>query len=193
MKKIPTFFVRDPNTNFRYVTDDVNPACQWVADGEGIATRKFDGTCVLIRDGVMFSRREVVPGKHVPSNFEEVDHDDLTGKSVGWIPVNDGPEFARHWEAFSNSEGLGDGTYELVGPKVNGNPEGYPEHTFVKHGVVEMSAPRTYGKLSVFFSTCSFEGIVWWREPGNLGGGLAKLKRRDFDGWRREMEHMNSI
>lgn len=49
MKKIPTVFVRDPETNLKHVRDEVHPDCQWVLDGEGVPTRKWDGTCVRVR------------------------------------------------------------------------------------------------------------------------------------------------
>lgn len=47
MQKIPTVYLRG-RQNMARVTDDVNPACQWVSDGEGVPTRKWDGTCILI-------------------------------------------------------------------------------------------------------------------------------------------------
>ena len=47
MHKIPTLFRRDPDDRKR-VLPEANPACQWVLDGEGTPTRKYDGTCVLL-------------------------------------------------------------------------------------------------------------------------------------------------
>lgn len=189
MKKIPTLFLRDPD-NMRRVLPDVNPTCQWVLDGEGVPTRKWDGTCVLIRDGRMFARREVKPGKKAPADFELVEHDEQTGKSVGWVPVTDTPEYARHWEAFTHwdpfdlAPGWRAGTYELVGPKVNGNPERLPRHDLVLHGMHEMTGvPRDFDGLRAWLldRRPDIEGIVWWREPGNPDSDMAKLKRRDFD------------
>lgn len=59
MRKIPTIFFRDEN-NMKLVGDQLNPTCQWVFDGEGIATRKYDGTCVMLDDdGKWWARREV--------------------------------------------------------------------------------------------------------------------------------------
>src|ERR1700679_1790969 len=87
MRKIPTLFVRDP-TNRKYVLPEVTPGCQWVLDGEGVATRKFDGTCVMLdADKAWWARREVKDGKEPPPGFETVDHDDVTGKMVGWEPA----------------------------------------------------------------------------------------------------------
>ena len=49
MNKIPTLFVRDfgPGGRGRYVTSELTPGCGWVLAGEGVPTRKFDGTCMM--------------------------------------------------------------------------------------------------------------------------------------------------
>jgi len=39
MRKIPTLFGRDWDTDPRYVTREVAPGCEWVINGEGRATR----------------------------------------------------------------------------------------------------------------------------------------------------------
>ena len=46
MKKIPTIFLRDEQDR-KHVTNQINPECQWVFDGKGIATIKYDGTWVV--------------------------------------------------------------------------------------------------------------------------------------------------
>ena len=46
MRKIPTLFVREFLPNHKIIiTDQVAPGCEWVLAGEGVATRKLDGTC----------------------------------------------------------------------------------------------------------------------------------------------------
>ena len=53
--------------------------------------------------------------------------------------------------------GLADGTYELVGPKVHGNPEHNESHRLVSHeetGVFE-DVPRTFESLRY----CTEQGI----------------------------------
>src|SRR4051794_4385389 len=69
MRKIPTVFERDEETQRRFVKNEVNPAAKWVLDGEGIATRKYDGTCVMFDGVAWWARREVKPGKTAPANF----------------------------------------------------------------------------------------------------------------------------
>tara|TARA_Y100000310_G_scaffold344062_2_gene454882 strand:- start:701 stop:1228 length:528 start_codon:yes stop_codon:yes gene_type:complete len=175
MQKIPTLFQRDPATNMRTLTHDIHPDCQWVLNGEGRATRKLDGTCAMIRDGQLYKRREVKKGKPEPEGFELVAEDANTGKRVGWIAVGDGPEDKYFREAMDG--GFNDGTFELVGPKVQGNPEGFTVHTLVAHGAYDIpGVPRDYDGLAEFLSTFPHEGIVWHHPDGRM----AKIKCRDF-------------
>lgn len=189
MKKIPTLFIRDPATNLRTLTKEVHPDCAWVMAGEGRATRKFDGTCVLIRDGQMFRRREVKADRHVPENFELVEVDAGTRKQVGWVPVTNHSDDKWHREIPGQLDGgfyyiyddakggYGDGTWELVGPKINKNPENFKSHQLVCHGAQGvLGVPRTYDLLQEYLSSSPFEGIVWHHEDGRM----AKIKRKDF-------------
>jgi hypothetical protein len=127
VKKIPTLFERDWNGDRSRVVNKVNPACQWVIDGEGIPTRKLDGTCCLVRAGKLYKRRELRAGEEAPIGFLQADYEAETGKTFGWVPVGEGPEDRYHREALSfwtaTMIPLWDGTYELVGPKIQGNPE----------------------------------------------------------------------
>lgn len=178
MRKIPTVFARDPETNFRHVKHELTPGCEWVPAGEGVATQKFDGTCCLVRDGVLYKRHEVKPGKSAPTDFEAIETDDNTGKTVGWVPIGDGPEDRWHREAGTPELPPG-GTYELVGPKVQGNPEGYQMHTLIAHGRELLpDAPRDFDGLRDWLLVHDYEGIVWHHPDGRM----AKLKKRDFPG-----------
>lgn len=179
MKKIPTMFNRDWIGD-RGVLDSPNLLCQWVFDGEGIATIKLDGTCVLVKDGERWKRRELRRGERVPDGFVEADYDAETGKTMGWVRVGDGPEDKWHREASGGEE---DGTYELVGPKIQGNPEGYPYHMLVWHGSILPAddPPRTFAGLKAWFSMHNVEGLVFHHPDGRM----AKIKARDF-GLKRE-------
>ena len=187
MKKIPTLFSRDPE-DMRHVTTEVNPECQWVLDGEGRATRKYDGTCVMCdEDGRWWARRGVKRDKPAPPYFEVVETDPVTGKTVGWEPVEQSPFAKFHAEALRNGDGLGrkivtPGTYELCGPKINGNPESYPAHFLIPHADATRIRPfsLTYEGIR---DTCllvlraeGFEGMVWHHPDGRM----AKIKVRDF-------------
>lgn len=175
MKKIPTLFERDWNGDRSRVIDQIHSGCEWVAAGEGVATRKIDGTCAMVRGGRLFKRRELREEDSAPSDFELVGYDEETKKSVGWVPVGDGPEDKWFREANVPSP---DGTYELVGPKVQGNPEHYEKHALVSHeetGVFE-DVPRTFDGLRTWMEGRDIEGIVFHHQDGRM----AKIKLRDF-------------
>ena len=202
MRKIPTLFKRDENDQ-KQVTSEVTPECIWVLDGEGAATRKYDGTCCLVKDGQFFKRYEL-RHKKVDGQWDEAAHpstpdgwlradgiDANTGKQPGWAPVGDGPEDRWHkeaWRSWELTEGTTppDGTYELVGPKVQGNPEGYSAHVLINHATetafddATPEPPRDYDGLREWMLTVAsedgYEGIVWHHPDGRM----AKLKKRDF-------------
>lgn len=174
MQKIPTIFVRDMSTQPSLVTPVWAESCLWVKHGEGIATRKWDGTSVLIRDGKLYKRRELRSGDQPPPAFEALGTDENTGKTVGWVPVGDGPEDRWHREAFHPGH---DGTFELVGPKVNGNKEKFDSHALIAHGYIQcQDAPREFDALRGWLAERAIEGLVWHHPDGRM----AKIKRRDF-------------
>ena len=178
MRKIPTIFKRDQETHRVY--DETVEGCEWVLAGEGVATRKWDGTCVLLRrDGMAvkaFARREVKPGKEPPANWVEVDHDEVTGKRMGWEPAEQSSFAPFIAEAIKGHEEPG--TYELIGPKINGNPEGVPHHELRRHGdtTVPEWAGRDFDAIRSAVTRMSWEGVVFHHPDGRM----AKIKRKDF-------------
>ena len=177
MKKTPTIFKRD-SENMRGLLNEINPECQWVFNGEGVATCKYDGTCVKIENGYYFKRREVKKGKTAPPDFIEEMFDKNTGKRVGWVPVENIKENKYHLEAFDAESNWPDGTYELVGPKIQGNPEKYEEHILIKHSYAKKysDAPRTFEELPLWLKDKDIEGLVFHHTDGRMG----KIKKRDF-------------
>lgn len=177
MRKIQSLFQRNYDGD-RLVRDEVVPGSEWVLAGEGRATRKWDGTCCLIRDGRLYKRYEVKPGSKPPPSFEPANEvDENTGKQQGWLPVGYGPEDKWHREAYNPN--LPDGTYELVGPKIQGNVEQFDEHVLIPHGVdvFAVDPPRTFEGLRQWFqSRTMIEGIVWHHDDGRM----VKIKCKDF-------------
>lgn len=175
MKKIPTLFERDWNGDRSRVTEQVHPGCEWVLADEGVATRKLDGTCCMIRDGVLYKRRELRLGDTEPTGFEISGHDEETHKTVGWVPVGDGPEDKYHREM--SVDRRSDGTFELIGPKIQGNPEKWSHHDLMRHGSIILdNAPRTFHGLRGYLEIADIEGIVFHHPDGRM----AKIKTRDF-------------
>ena len=184
MRKIPTIFVRDMSSQPALVTPEVTAGCEWVFAGEGVATRKYDGMCCAVIDGDTWKRREVKPGKPVPEGFEQTDSDETTGKKFGWLRIGDGPEDTYFVETMDYEMCLQEGTYELLGPKVQGNPEGFEVRLVLKHSEAEVlkDVPRTftgimqYLKMGFYPDNFIIEGIVFHHEDGRM----AKIKSKDF-------------
>jgi hypothetical protein len=189
--KIPTIYIRDLETH--RITDQVSPSCEWVFLGEGVATRKFDGVCTLLdSEGRWWSRREVKPGKQAPANFWFVAKDLMSGKTVGWEPIEQSAWVKQHADALEHDEGLWDevvvlegetsdvGTYELCGPKINGNPEQFEHHVLVRHGREMLAGGQPTNPIEMVRSVAAvgWEGIVWHHPDGRMG----KLKARDLRG-----------
>jgi len=188
MKKIITLFQRNYDGD-RLVRNEVVPGAEWVLAGEGSALRKIDGTCCLVRAGVLYKRYDLKAkkGRHEqPHGWEpaQPDPDPVTTSWPGWIAVGDGTEDRWHREAWANilrengSNPPGDGTYELVGPKVQGNPEGYAQHLLIPHIATGLltDAPRDFDGLREYFASRDIEGIVWHHPDGRM----VKLKKKDF-------------
>lgn len=175
MKKIISLFVRNHDGD-RLVRDEIVPGAEWVIAGEGLATRKFDGTCCMVRSGKLYKRYDTKRGKTPPPDFEPAqDYDEVTGHMPGWVPVGDGPDDRWHREAFFDP--MPDGTYELCGPKIQGNPEGFPAHCLIKHGENPVGPmARTFDGIKHFLSDGAIEGIVWHHPDGRM----VKIKAKDF-------------
>lgn len=176
MKKIPTIFKRNPE-NMKEILPEPHQDCCWVFDGEGVPTRKYDGTCCMIDNGKLWKRREIKKGKPTPEGFDLADYDEFTGKTVGWVPVTDSKEDRWHIEAFGDGN-WPDGTYELCGPKVQGNPEGFESHILVPHsGATQYdNVPRTFEGIKTFLESMDIEGFVFHHPDGRM----AKIKKRDY-------------
>lgn len=187
MKKIPSVFKRDFGKNPALATAEVTPGCEWVLRGEGEATAKWDGTACMVRAGKLYKRRDrkrLRNGqgyKAAPPGWEQCqDPDPGTGHWPGWMPVGDGPE-DHHFRVaeLAWAVGAADGTYELVGPKVQGNPHGLPTLQLRLHGDVgvgPLPSPLTFDIIRQAVGLTAWEGIVWHHPDGRM----AKIKRRDF-------------
>ena len=184
MKKIPSVFVRDMET--KLLTQEVTPGCEWVLEGEGRATKKHDGTAVMIGDRFVYKRYDAKHGKTPPPDFIPCQEPDAkSGHWPGWIMVDkDNPADKWIFEALENDIRLHmPGTYELCGPRINTNREKLTEHELIKHGSVDLPEVlicgcRTFESIKKFLEalTADNEGIVYH----HLDGRMAKVKYRDF-------------
>lgn len=262
MKKISTLFKKDPN-NLGRVINEINPENEWVIKGEGILTRKFDGTATAIINGELYKRYDA---KLKKSNIFEIgdivsktsgkpfkngeladevlrfeinenhpnkekgaflknsqtivslkqlqavgrftkdyqksipfgaipcqEPDLITGHHPHWIKCGRNKEEDRYFFEgfdklkeyylnFSDNKNITqiDGTYELIGEKVQGNPEQIKGHLLVKHGVEilpDLLVPITFDNLKKYLEKADIEGIVFHHK---LDGRMCKIRKSDF-------------
>ena len=183
MKKIPSLFIREfENHNVKEITSQVTPGCEWVLNGEGIATEKYDGTCCLIQDNKLYKRYDAKQGKQPPEGAIpcQPEPDSITTHWPHWVEVKENkPDDKWYIEAWNrlNKENLENGTYELCGPHFQTNPYNLEADTFFKHGnKILDNVPRTFEGIKEYLNTHYIEGIVFYRENGEM----CKIKRTDF-------------
>lgn len=192
MKKIQTLFKREfEGHRIVRVLPEVTPGFEWVLDGEGIATVKWDGACCAVFDRTFWKRYDAKKGKRPPENaIACCDPDPVTGHWPHWVPVlKDDP--ADKWfveAAMSYSVYLQrinaryllldkDATYEAVGIHFQGNPYKLTYDTLHRHGKDVIDLPgRSFDAIRDYLQGTAIEGIVFWKD----GQPQCKIKRSDF-------------
>lgn len=184
MKKIPTLFEREfKNHKVVKVKTKVTPGCEWVLNGEGVATVKFDGSCCAIMNGKFYKRYDAKKGKPLPDGAIpcQTEPDPVTGHFPCWVECSvDNPADKWFLEALNNTlpQRIVPGTYEAVGPHFQGNPYGLERDILIKHGeaIVDNEVRRTYEGIREWLRTHPCEGLVFWKD----GEPQCKIKRSDF-------------
>ncbi len=187
MKKISTLFAKDPK-NLARVINKINAENAWVINGDAIATRKFDGTSVAIIGGELFKRFDAKKGRAIPLGAIPCQEADLlSGHHPHWIKCDRmKSEDKFFFEGFDSLEIKEDGTYELCGPKVQGNPEKLEKHTLIKHGSEVLDFVNLgFEDLEKFLSENDIEGIVFHHIADDR---MCKLRKSDFGIKRLELE-----
>jgi len=195
MKKIPSLYKRDYDGT-RLVYNEITPGCEWVLAGEGFATQKWDGTSVLVRDGKMYKRYDAKAGKTPPSGFipAQPEPDPVTKHWPGWLLVDENNpadkwhvlSYANTLEAYRTSPfevaALPNGTYELIGPHVQSNPEQVGAEYLMAHGRQQPfdNVPTDFEGLKEWLTKENIEGIVWWRDLMDVDCDKVKIKLKDF-------------
>lgn len=188
IKKMPALFVTNWETH--EVTTQINPKAAWIFNEPSTATYKKDGTSITVaEDGKIYARRMVRKGKTAPEGFIPAETDPITGHTFGLEPVNQS-SFYKFFLQASAGKQLPPGTYELCGPKINGNPESLTQPTLYPHGEEEATeipdmrtvkpedAHNILKEIFSHFKTQGIEGVVWKGSDNKR----AKLRVKDFFG-----------
>lgn len=186
MKKIPTLFEREyKDHKVINILPKVHPGMEWVLEGEGIATVKYDGACCAVLDGEFYKRYDCKKGKTPPEGFIPCcDPDKITGHWPGWVKVDENNP-ADKWFVMAygmtvmlENYGmkLSDGTYEAVGRCFQNNPYNFTSNKLIKHGEKIIEVERTFEGIKKYLSEHEIEGIVFWKDRSPQ----CKIKRSDF-------------
>ena len=182
MRKRPTLFERVFDNHRKVdILPNVTAGMEWVMQGEGIATEKYDGSCCAIIDGEYYKRYDAKQGKTPPVGaIPCCKPDPITGHWPHWIKVDrNNKSDIWHIAAYDHSYGetLEDGTYEVIGPHFRNNPYELNEDILVRHGEkVLRDVPRSFEGIREYLREHNIEGIVFWKD----GIPQCKIKRSDF-------------
>jgi hypothetical protein len=179
MKKIPTLFEREyANHKVVGIKPIVTEGMEWVLNGEGVATVKFDGSCCAIINGEFYKRYDARKGKKAPEGaIPCCEPDAVTGHHPHWIKVDrDNPADKWFAVAYDNTKDRQDGTYEAMGVHFQGNPEGYDCDILIRHGQEIVEVERSFEGIRKWLDEHYVEGIVFWKD----GEPKCKIKRSDF-------------
>lgn len=179
MKKIPTLFERVfEGRRVTTIKPTAKSGLEWVLDGGGEATVKYDGACCAVIGGKFYKRYDAKRGRKPPFGaIACCEPDPVTGHWPHWVPVDfDGSADKWFVHAYRNTPDIEDGTYEAIGPHFQGNPYGLERDILQRHGVEVIDLPRTFEGIRDFLRDHHMEGIVFWRD----GEPQCKIKRSDF-------------
>jgi hypothetical protein len=177
MKKISTLFKKDPN-DLGLVINELNPENEWVLTNSR-ATRKWDGTACAVINGNIYKRYDVKKGKKVPIGAIPCQEPDtITGHWPHWVACSIFDNADKYFfEAFIPSQ-YPDGTYELCGPKVQGNPEKLDDHLLIPHGVYILPiTDYSFEAIKKYLTENDIEGIVFHERRGDR---MCKIRKSDF-------------
>lgn len=177
-ERLVHFFKKDPQDLGR-VIDEVNPINEWVI-GFSYATRKYDGTACAIIGGELYKRYDAKNGKPAPVGAIPCQEPDVkSGHHPHWIKCSREDNANKyHFEAFDNMTNKIDGTYELCGEKIQGNPENITGHKLIKHGTTVYNLKDySFKGIREFLENNDIEGIVFHHVTDDR---MCKIRKTDF-------------
>ena len=187
MKKIPTLFEREfKDHKVVGIKPIVTPGCEWVLEGKGIATVKYDGSCCALINGDFYKRYDAKKGKQPPADAIpcQPEPDPITGHWPHWVKVSK-ENAADKWyiSALEYTIDMVDfdinrnATYEAIGKHFQGNPYNMGIDLLIKHGGdIICDCPRSFEGIKEYLFKHKIEGIVFWLD----GEPRCKIKRSDF-------------
>jgi hypothetical protein len=183
MKKMTTLFVVDyVSKGAGVIHPEVREENKWVYEEQGVrATRKLDGTAVAFINGQLYKRYDAKPGKVAPEGaIACCNPDSVSGHHPHWVLCDrNSPSDKYAWEAYDSVDGakMLDGTYELLGPKIQNDPEKIGRHVFIRHGSIPVKLlDWSFEGIKAYLAANDIEGIAFH----SLDGKMCKIRKSDF-------------
>jgi hypothetical protein len=197
MRKIPTILPKDTNDMGRVTHGTLMTGIEYFKI-------KIDGTACMIKDGQPYCRFDAKlfkrkKGKVINFTKEEViaklpagaiacqEADEKSGHWPHWVPVTLGDPSQKYiLEGFNNltSENVIDGTYECIGPKLQGNPHAEDKHYWIPHfhenlnmNLTNLDNDNAFEFFEALFQDFNFEGLVAYNASNEP---IGKIRCSDF-------------
>jgi hypothetical protein len=131
----------------------------------------------------LYKRLDIREGTTIPLGAIPCQEADPISKHhPHWVPVNrEDPADKWFIEAWEKQKPLPDGTYELLGPKINGNRENLTEHVLEPHGARKITdlvlGDNPFESIRAYMEPLDIEGLIF----KNLKTGvLFKIRKKDY-------------
>lgn len=193
MIKLSTLFDIEYTGQISHLKQSVRQCNEWVFTDKANTKpmRKLDGSACAIIDGILYARYDAKPGKLAPDNAIPCqDADPITGHHPHWVPVTESNQSHKWHIAALGGIKLSDihnfyedGTYELVGEKINSNRENLTGHHLVKHDSLlledfpDYDINTGYDVIKEYLTTHNIEGIVFHHTDGSM----CKIRKSDYN------------
>lgn len=180
MIKLKTILPKDPADLGRVIPGNLIPGIKFFS-------LKVDGTACMIKDGIPYCRYDLKSGKSIPNGAIPCQEADLlSGHHPHWIPLDINNHSHKYMlEGFKNLKFIQDGTYECIGPKIQGNPHQEDTHLFIPHFYEDLNFEvnfdlmneNPYNYFYNLFLDFPYEGLIAYDSDFNP---IGKIRRKDF-------------
>lgn len=177
MKKIKVLFKRFTLNGVRIMLDILSEGSDWVWEPGAVASIKYEGMPFMVSNGKGFVRYDIdlsqtewrlkIPLGWTPSSEAMMD----IGCWPGWIP------YEAQTRVSLRDLPDRDGTYEVVGPNIKGNPYSLDKAVCIPHGAEIVSIEPSWEAIKSWMEdNPNHEGLVWHSPNGDM----VKIRRKDF-------------
>lgn len=193
MVKLSTLFDIEFTNQIKHLKRSVRQCNEWVFTDKANSKpmRKLDGSACAVIDGMLYARYDAKNGKSAPQDAIPCqDADPVTGHHPHWDPVTETKtQYKWHIAALCGiklsdvHKFYEDGTYELVGEKINSNREKLSGHQLVRHDSLllddfpDYDIDNGYDVIKEYLTTHDIEGIVFHHTDGRM----CKIRKSDYN------------